>query len=303
MGYSAQPDGVPWRLHFPAVALMPNLEREEYIEQAYLFRGLHDRLDQSDPVQEVMRHLRQEVLATTKLPMAIDFLLAELNHVGTMATAMRKLSHYFAPFQTFVMDAAEDERGKFDMQRGLLILEHEARFRAEGADRPSMFFYQFESLCRNRLDYDYGLQAMAADPIYDESWKRWILAVRHQIGMVDLADLVYVHSEHYLKRQASRGVETAVPDPLLFGEKEGRIALANRKKEPLYLFAALQRQLGYPEVPRPKPPNPADELLPKLSRTVERLEVRIKLLEDEQRERGIDLSQFYGKFGPGGQTK
>ncbi len=66
---------------------MPKLEREEYIEQAYLFRGLNDRLDRSDPVQEVMRHLRDEILSTTKLPMAIDFLLAELNHIGTMASA------------------------------------------------------------------------------------------------------------------------------------------------------------------------------------------------------------------------
>ena len=38
---------------------------------------------------------------------------------------------------------------------------------------------------------------------------------------------------------------------MLFGEKEGRIAMANRRKDPLYLFSALQRHLGYPSVPRP----------------------------------------------------
>ena len=83
-----------------------------------------------------------------------------------------------------------------------------------------------------------------------------------------------------------------LPDPLLFGEKEGRIALANRGKEPLLLFNALQRQLGYPAVPRPEKTLQNEELLEKLQRIVGRLEVRIKLLEDEQREKGIDLSQF-----------
>ena len=276
---------------------MAILEREEYIEQAYLFRGLHDRLNSSDPVQEIMRHLREEILTTTKLPMAIDFLLAELNHVGTMATAMRKLAHYFTPFQTFLMAAAEDDRGRFDMNRALLILEHEARFRSEKSDPSAMFCFQFETLCRNRLDYDFGLQAMADDVLYDEQWRRWILWVRHQIGMVDLADLIYVYSEYYMIRQSQMEENVQPPEAILFGEREGRIALANLRKEPLYLFAALQRQLGYPAVPKPKPPNPLNELLPKLERTLERMEVRIKMLEDEQREKGIDLSKFYKKPG------
>lgn len=280
---------------------MPVLEREEYVEQAYLFHGLNERLDRSDPVQEVMSHLRDEILSTTKLPMAIDFLLAELNHVGTMASAMQNLQHYFTAFQTFLVAAGEDERGRFDMNRAWLLLEHEANFRAQGADCISMFFFQFETLCRNKLDYDYGLQAMAKDPIYNPAWQQWILSVRHQIGMVDLPDLVYVHSEHYLKRQQDAGNDSAPPEPILFGEKEGRIALANRKKEPLYLFSALQRQLGYPSVPKPAEKDPVIELVPKMARTLERLETRIKLLEDEQREKGIDLSQFYGK--PGGETE
>lgn len=274
---------------------MPILEREEYIEQAYLFHGLNHRLDSSDPVQEVMRHLREEILATTKLPLAIDFLLAELSHVGTMATAMRKLGHYFTPFQTFLVDAAEDERGRFDMKRALLILERESRFRAEQTDPVSMFFFQFETLCRNTLDYDGGLKAMSDDPIYDEVWRKWILYVRRQIGVIELPDLVYVHSEYYLQRQVRAGTGEPAPEPVLFGEKEGKIALANRRKEPLYLFSSLQRQLGYPSIPSPKPADPVADQLPKLLRTVERLETRLKLLEDEQREKGIDLSQFYDK--------
>jgi len=278
---------------------MPKLEREEYIEQAYLFRGLNHRLDESDPIQVVMKHLRDEVLSTTKLPMAIDYLLAELSHVGTMGTAMKKLPHYFAPFQTYLIETAEDETGRFDMRQALMILEYEANYRADNTDPVAMFLFQFETICSNHLDYDYGLQAIAQDALYDETWKNWIMSIRHRLGMVGLADLIYVHSEYYVKRQQEQlrfeTDEIETPDVILFGEKEGRIALANRMKEPLYLFAALQRQLNYPAVPKPEKKNPADELLPKLVRQFERLETRLKLLEDEQREKGIDLSQFYGK--------
>ncbi|MFT5304059.1 MAG: hypothetical protein ACI87E_001126 [Mariniblastus sp.] len=280
---------------------MPQLEREEYIEQAYLFRGLNNRHDSSDPVQVVMKHLRDEILSTTKLPMAVDYLLAELTHVGTMGTAMKKLAHYFAPFQTFLVSAAEDEIGRFDMRRALLILEYEASYRAESTDPISMFFFQFETICQNRLDYDYGLKAIAGDALYDETWKKWILSIRHKIGMVGLADLVYVASQHYVKRQMSKveyeGQDMDMPDVVLFGEKEGRIALANRGKDPMYLFLALQRQLDYPAVPKPKKKDPIDEVLPKLVKAMERMQMRMKLMEDEQRDKGIDLSQFYGKSG------
>ncbi len=281
---------------------MPLLAREEYIEQAYLFRGLNNRYEMSDPIQVVMKHLRDEILSTTKLPMAIDYLLAELAHIGSMATAMKKLSHYFAPFQTFLVQAAEDETGRFDMRRALLILEFEAKFRAESGDPVSLFFFQFETICQNHLDYDLGLRAMSQDALYDASWQKWILSIRHRIGMVGLADLVYVYSQHYVNRQTKLEEFdedddriSEMPDVILFGEKEGRIALANRGKEPMYLFSALQRQLNYPAVPKPTRKDPLDDILPKLVRQVERLETRIKLMEDEQREKGIDLSKFYGK--------
>ncbi|MCH2181828.1 MAG: hypothetical protein MK108_07470 [Mariniblastus sp.] len=273
---------------------MQKLPSEEYVEQAYLFRALSQRMTSTDPVQDMLGHLREEILATTKLPMAIDYLLAELNHVGTMSTAMGKLAHYFTPFQTYLVAAAESEAGRFDMNLALLIMEHEAKFRAAHAPPTSMFFFQFETISRNRLAYDTGLEAISQDPVYDEEWSRWILKVRHQIGIVDLADLVYVHSEHYLQRQQQAAqAQVQIPEPILFGEKEGRIALANRSKEPMFLFSALQRHLNYPAVPKPKRRDPNQDLIPKLVRTLERIEVRLKLLEDEQREKGIDLSQFY----------
>lgn len=272
------------------------LGSEEYIEQAYLFRALADRIRASEPIQETLLQIKQEILATTKLPLAIDFLLAELNHVGSMATAMERMPHYFAPFQTFLVAAAESERGRFDMPRAMAILQAEAEYRSSQPGPVGLFFFQFEALCRNRLAYDQGLAAMARDPVYDERWKGWLQLVRHQLGLIDIADLVYVHSEYYLirERQAGRG-ETAPPDPILFGEKEGRIALANRRKEPLYFFSALQRQLRYPAVPRPQVQEDPVDQYRKLARQVERIETRIKLLEDEQRSKGIDLSKFYGQ--------
>ena len=268
------------------------LSPEEYVEQAYLFKALMERMSTDEPIQDLLGYLREEVLTTTKLPMAIDFLLAEVKQLGTMATAMKRIAHYFTPFQSFLIGTAEDDYAQFQMQSALHLLYHDAKLRSERADRVTMFFHQFETICRHSLDYDYGLQAIAVDPVYDEVWQRWILGVRHKLGMVDLADMVYIHSEHYMTRK-QEGDET--PDPILFGEKEGRIALANRTKETHYLFLALQRQLGYPPVPLPKKHDPADEIIPKLKRMVERLDVRVKLLEDEQRNQGIDLSRFYIK--------
>ncbi len=95
------------------------LSREEYVEQAYFFRRLAEQLAQNLPAQDVLALVREEVLATTKLPLAIDFMLSELRHAGAFAPAMRKLDHYFTPFQSFVIGAAEDERGRFDLRVAL----------------------------------------------------------------------------------------------------------------------------------------------------------------------------------------
>ncbi len=81
------------------------------------------------------------------------------------------------------------------------------------------------------------------------------------------------------------------PPVILFGPREGRIALANRRKDPILLFAALHRQLGYPEVPRREPIDQTPEIIPGLLRRVERMETRLKLLEEEQRG-GIDISRL-----------
>jgi len=278
------------------------LEREEYIEQAHLFRALAERVAAGVAAQEALAAIGEEVLATTKLPLAIDYLVGELKLVGTLSTAMVRLPHYFTAFQTFVMAAAEDEEGRFDMRTALAILAREADYRAGGAMPQGLFFYRFECLSRNRLDYARGLAAVAADDIFDADWKEWITTVGRQVGLVDLADLVAVRSPDYwrLEQRDAELHGRLPPEPdraILFGAKEGRIARANRGKDPLFFFAALQRQLGYPEVPRPPRPLPAEESPALLARRLERLEMRLKLLEEESRG-GIDLTQFDPKRFP-----
>ena len=178
------------------------------------------------------------------------------------------------------------------------ILEREAHYRAAGATPQGVFLYQFECLCRNRLGYDKGLEAVAGDPIFPDDWREWIITVRRQVGIIDFADMIYVRSERYLQDRRRQGLTTAegAEKPALFGEREGRIAWANRRKDPLHLFAALHRQLGYPAIPRLEPIDRTPEIIPSLIRRLERLETRIKLVEEEQKG-GIDLTKFYGPQG------
>ena len=239
--------------------------------------------------------MREEILSTTKLPMAIDFLEWRAEAQRRVSHRDGQLGHYFTPFQTFVVGEAENDRGRFDMVMAMEILAREARYRAEGATAQGIFLYEFESISRNRLDYDRGLEAIAGDVEFDQAWKEWIALVRHQIGLVDFADLIFVRSEHYRRRVlAQTGDEDpqAAERPVLFGEGEGRIALANRGKDPLLLFGALHRHLGYPDVPRPPKSDESPQLIPLLVRRVERLEARLKLVEEEAKG-GIDLTQFY----------
>src|SRR3954447_9211557 len=181
------------------------LGREEYVEQAHFFRALAERLEVNVPAQEVLASVREEVLATTKLPMAIDFLLGELRHEGVLGSALARLPHYFTPFQAFVIQESENERLRFDLRVGLEILRREAKYRSEAPTRQGIFLFQFEALCRHRLGYDHGLEAIAGDPAFDETWRDWILKLRRQIGMVELADVIYVHSEYYWQRAEKSG--------------------------------------------------------------------------------------------------
>jgi hypothetical protein len=223
-------------------------------------------------------------------------MLAELKHRGQMSQGMALLKHYFAPFQTFIIAEAETDRGRFDYRTALRILAAEAEYRSRETNLQGMFFFQFEAMSRNRLSYDRGLKAMADDHIFSGDWKTWILNVRRQLGLIDLADMIYARSELFRQRaeQMQDGREL---DPVLFGVQEGKIAQANRRKDTLFLFAAMQRHLGYPAVPRQEPIDTLPSLIPQIQRRLERLESRIKLFEDEQRG-GIDITKFYGGKTP-----
>ena len=278
------------------------LDREEYIEQAYLFRSFGERIAAGIAAQEALAAIGEEVLATSKLPLAIGYLVGELKLVGTLSTALARLPHYFTAFQTFVIERAEEEGGRFDIRTALAMLEREATYRGEGATPQGLFFYRFECLSRNRLDYAHGLAAVADDDIFDADWKAWIGMVARQVGLIDLADLVFVRSPEYWRLEKRNallaGRDGGEPDRvILFGAKEGRIARANRGKEPLFFFAALQRQLGYPSIPRIKQAVSATESPALLARRLERLEMRVKLLEEESRG-GINLARFDPKNFP-----
>lgn len=275
------------------------LERDEYVEQAYFFRVLADRLKENVTMQDIFRVVEDEVLSTTKLSMAINYMLGELKHSGCFGPAMHKLDHYFTKFQTYVVSAAEEEAGRFDMRVALSILRFWAEFMTKSPPPQAVFLYQFEVLCRNRLGYEDGLDAMAADPIYSEAWSEWIRDVRRQIGILGLAELIFVRSEHYLRQRARQSATEVEPEkPILFGEKEGKIALANRHKDPLLLFSALQRHLAYPAVPRLEKADTTSETIPLLIRRMERVEQRMKLLEEEQ-QGGLDITKFYTPPGGG----
>jgi hypothetical protein len=267
------------------------LDREEYIEQAYFFRVLRERLAEGMAAQEVLDRIDQELLAITRLPLAVQFLATELKHSGLLSSGFARLAHYFTAYQTFVIRGTEEEARRFSADAALLVLQREAEFRAGQVTPAGLFVYQFEVLCRNRLGYDAGLAAMATDPYYDAPWQVFIDESRRQIGIIDFADIVYLRSEQYVQEQRRRQPDYVPPLPPLFGAKEGQIARANRGRDPLYLFAALHRQLNYPEVPRPRPRDDLAVKLEILQAKCRDLEMRLKLLESELRGQ-IDLSQF-----------
>jgi hypothetical protein len=267
------------------------LDRDEYIEQAYFFRILRERLATGLATQDVLERIDQEVLSTTRLPFAIQFLSAELKHSGLLSSGFARIAHYFTPFQAFVVRGTEDEAMRFSTDTALLVLEREAEYRAGQVSPAGLFVYQFEVLCRNRLGYADGLACMAADPFYDDAWRAYLDSLRSQVGVIDFADLVFVRSQLYVLEQRRHDPGYEPPVPTLFGEKEGKIARANRGRDPLYLFAALQRHLGYPEVPRPRARDDVEAKLEVVQAKLREMESRVKLLESELRGQ-VDLSQF-----------
>ena len=270
------------------------LDREEYIEQTYFFEAFRARMLDGIPAQDVLGRVVEELLSTTRLPLAVSFLHGEIKAYGLMAPAMARISHYFTPFQTFVVAQAELDFSRFPMDQALLILERESRYKSENPSPAGLFVFQFEALARNRLGYGAGLAAMAGDPFYGEDWRDYILTLRARLGDVDFADLIFVRSAFFVRERRRAAPDYEPKYPILFGEKEGKIARAHRGRDPLYLFMALQRQLGYPEVPRPKRPDELEARLVLLEQRLALVENRLKAAEGELNS-DVDLSQFLVK--------
>jgi len=273
---------------------MPVLDREEFIEQVYFFHTFRERLADGVPSQEILLRIGEELLSTTKLPIAVGFLSTESKVSGLMSPAMEQLGHYFTAFQAHVVAQAEADLSRFPMEQALLILEREAEYKAKGPSLAGLFIYQFESLSRNRLGYNKGLAAMADDPMYDEDWREYILTLRARLGDVDFADLIFVRSAFFANERRRLNPDFVPKYPTLFGEKEGKIARANRGRDPLYLFSALQRQLGYPEVPRPKRPEGLEDRIVQLETRIAQLENRLKFVENDGTPQ-VDVSQMVVK--------
>ena len=279
------------------------LDREEYIEQVYCFHTFRERLEDNTPAQEILHSLSEELLATTNLPKAVDFLRGEILHAGRLSPGMARLSHYFTPFQTFVMSRAEEEGSRFDQKTALLALERQAEYLAGTPTPAGLFIYQFECIARNRLGYDRGMKAIADDPFFDPMWGDWILKARLRLGTTDFGQLIYYRSEQYLAEKRKRNPAYKPSYPILFSVQEGRIAKANRGKDPLYMFAALQRQIGHPAAPRLRAKEPGPIIHPALEQRLQRIETRLKILDAEVKAE-FDLSEFYVKpQGPGGPAQ
>lgn len=271
------------------------LPREEYIEQVYFFQTYRQRLQDNMPSQEILKTIQQELLSSCQLPVAVDILRTELMHSGRIGPAMQRMAHYFTSFQAFVIEQSEDERSRFEYSAALQILEREARYRADEVSAAGLFMYQLECISRNRLGYHSGLTAMSDDGIYNDAWRQWFQHLMLQLGARELAELVYRVSEHYQLRRSSQtgDIPAEASGTVLFGNQTGRIARANIGRDPVYFFAALQRQLNYPAVPLPEKPE-SKKIPPVIESRLIRLEQRVKLLEMEQKG-GIDLTQFYGR--------
>ena len=274
----------------------PQLDREEYIEQEYFFRVYRERLQENVPSQEILKTVHEEILSTTRLPMAIDFMCTEIHHSGCISDAMERLPHYFTPFQTFVMQRAEDDTSRFEQVTALEILERLAGYLAREHSMAGLFVYQFECITRNRLGFADGLKAMSLDHNFDETWSRWIRGLNRKLGVAELSELVYRASADYQRRRQSQQTTSAKERPPssaepLFGRQDGKIARANIGRDPLYFFAALQRQLNYPRVPLSKK-IVEEKLPPFLEARLNRIEQRLKIAEMELKD-GIDLSRFY----------
>ena len=181
------------------------------------------------------------------------------------------------------------------MEQALLVLEREAKFKSEAPSLPALFVFQFEAIVANRLGYNKGLAGMAADPFYTEEWKDYILTLRTRLGDVDFADLIFVRSEQFVRERRRLNPDFIPKFPVLFGEKEGKIARANRGRDPDVPLRRTPAPAWLPRGPPHPPPRRArGPRARSSSRSIAQLENRLKIAESDIHQ-DIDLSQVLVK--------
>ena len=111
-----------------------------------------------------------------------------------------------------------------------MILERRGQVQGpDGPSLPALFVFQFEGDSRrNRLGYTKGLAAMAsATRLYTEDWVDYILTLAHPVGRRrSFARPSFSSGPSSLPGDASGEPDFISKFPILFGEKEGKIALA-----------------------------------------------------------------------------
>ena len=159
------------------------LDREEYIEQAYFFRTLRERLATNLPAQEVLERVPRGDPLDHPAPLRhpVPGHRAEAHRAARLGVRPPAALLHAVPG---VRGAARPRTRGCDSacEAALLVLEREAAYRADKPTPPGLFVYQFETLSRNRLGYDDGLRCLAGDPLYDQDWRGYLEMVRQQLG-------------------------------------------------------------------------------------------------------------------------
>src|SRR5438876_9366780 len=103
---------------------------------------MRERLASNMATQEILEHIHEQILSTTRLPYAIQFLATELKHTGLLSSGFARLPHYFTPFQTFVLRQTEQDPVRISIETALLVLEREAEYRSGKPTAPGLYIYQ-----------------------------------------------------------------------------------------------------------------------------------------------------------------
>ena len=261
------------------------LSREEYVEQAYFFQTLRERMQQDMATQDLLDAIGQEILATTMLPLAVQFMADELRLTGGFATAMARLPHYFTPFQSYVVREAEKADGRFDFRIALEVLQREVDI------APGRLAAGHLSLpVRGALPQPARLRSGARGRGRRSDLRRRLAGVDPdgpppgRVGGFRRHDL---RPQRAVSQAAQEGREA---DPL---RREGRPDRAGQPAQGS--LVSVLRPAAPPGLSHRAASRPEDTqryALPALERRLDRLETRLRLLEEDMRG-GINLPRFY----------